>query len=167
MNKAVSGNAAISIDAALAGFRPAAGLANPHLQSILTSSPVRRLFVRGRSGLLRRLAEEEIIATPEGVRLQGFRSAHRERPPRGLAILLHGWEGSADSNYLLSSASRLYDSGFDIFRLNFRDHGDSHHLNEDLFHSCRLQEVADAVHAVSRAWRSPAHGDTPGFLAGF
>ena len=50
--------------------------------------------------------------------------------PRGLALLLHGWEGSAESSYMRLTAAQLLARGFDVFRLNFRDHGDSHHLNE-------------------------------------
>jgi predicted alpha/beta-fold hydrolase len=32
-----------------------------------------------------------------------------------------------------------------VFRLNFRDHGDTHHLNPGIFHSCRLDEVIHAL----------------------
>ena len=44
----------------------------------------------------------------------------------------------------------LYDQGFDVFRLNFRDHGESHHMNQGLFHSCRLDEVVHALQDVQR-----------------
>ena len=62
-------------------------------------------------------------------------------------MLFHGWEGSVDSTYVLQTGSRLLADGWDVFRLNFRDHGDSHRLNEALFHSCRIDEV---VHALAR-----------------
>jgi predicted alpha/beta-fold hydrolase len=39
-----------------------------------------------------------------------------------------------------------------VFRLNFRDHGDSHHLNEGLFHSNRIDEVVTATDLVARRW---------------
>jgi predicted alpha/beta-fold hydrolase len=65
-------------------------------------------------------------------------------------VLLHGWEGSADSLYVLSLASHLFDRGCDVFRLNFRDHGPSHHLNQEIFHSCRLAEVVGAVQRVQQ-----------------
>ena len=73
---------------------------------------------------------------------------------RDLVILLHGWEGSADSMYVLSLGSYLFELGCDVYRLNFRDHGPSHHLNEEIFHSCRLDEVVGAVRAIQRALRS-------------
>ena len=63
-------------------------------------------------------------------------------------MLLHGWEGSSDSLYLLSLAQPLFEAGYDVARLNLRDHGDSHHLNEEIFHSCRIAEVVGAVRGL-------------------
>ena len=144
-----------------APFAPSGLLANAHLQSVLTSSPWRKRRVRKRSAGYRERAEREVVSTPGGVHLLGYRN----RPKSGngaLAILLHGWEGSAESNYLLDSAVALDTAGFETFRLNFRDHGDSHHLNEGLFHSCRLEEVLEAV-----ALLADAHAGGPVFLVGF
>jgi predicted alpha/beta-fold hydrolase len=79
------------------------------------------------------------------VRLQAFWSRQPEPLAGGeadpVAVLFHGWEGSADSNYVLANAARLWSEGFSVLRFNFRDHGDTHHLNPGLFHSCRLDEV--------------------------
>ncbi len=72
----------------------------------------------------------------------------RDRPNGKAAILLHGWEGSADAYYVLSLAAHLHAAGVEVVRLNLRDHGDTHHLNEGLFHSCRLPEVCGAVAAL-------------------
>lgn len=72
-----------------------------------------------------------------------------DRPAaRDLVVLLHGWEGHADSMHVLSLGSQLFELGCDVFRLNFRDHGASHHLNEGIFHSCRLDEVLGAVRCL-------------------
>ena len=90
---------------------------------------------------------ELLLDCGAGVRLQCFRSS----PPHGSGdpvVLLHGWEGSADSLYVLSLAARLFAQRFEVLRLNLRDHGDTHHLNRDLFHSCRLPEVIGAVRAL-------------------
>ena len=70
---------------------------------------------------------------------------------RGLVILLHGWEGCADSDYMLSVSSRLYQAGFSVFRLNLRDHGNTQALNPELFHSCRIDEVVNAVKCVMQS----------------
>jgi len=65
-------------------------------------------------------------------------------------VLLHGWEGSAESLYILSLGQLLLDRGFDVVRLNLRDHGESHHLNPEIFHSCRIREVVGAVQRVQQ-----------------
>jgi predicted alpha/beta-fold hydrolase len=52
---------------------------------------------------------------------------------------------------VLSLGSHLFSLGCDVFRLNFRDHGPSHHLNEDIFHSCRLDEVVGAVRSIQQS----------------
>jgi uncharacterized protein len=131
-------------------FRPRRWLRNPHVQSVLASSGMRRMLFRGRRVALNGQAQEHILDCGNGVRLQGFHTKQVALPqPRALAILLHGWEGSVHSTYLLHTGSRLLAEGVDVFRLNFRDHGDTHHLNPELFHSCRIDEVVGAVKAVA------------------
>ncbi|MEZ5460278.1 YheT family hydrolase [Dokdonella sp.] len=132
-------------------YRPPRLLRNPHLQSVLASSGVRRLLFRRRLSALERNASQHLLDCGDGVRLQGMHTAQTALPDaRGLVVLLHGWEGSVQSSYVLHTGSRLLAEGYDVFRLNFRDHGDTHHLNRELFHSCRINEVVAAVGAVAR-----------------
>ncbi len=135
----------------IADFQPPRLLRNPHVQSVLASSGVRRMLFRRRLSVLERGAREHLLDCGDGVRLLGLHTPQQALPrPRGLVVLLHGWEGSAQSSYLLHTGSRLLDDGYDVFRLNFRDHGATHHLNRELFHSCRIDEVVGAVAAVAR-----------------
>ncbi len=150
-----------------ADFRPPRLLRNPHVQSVLASSGLRRwLSMRDRTAIERN-ATMHILDCGEGVRLQGFHTAQRTHAAtRGLVVLLHGWEGSARSSYLLNTGARLLDAGFDVFRLNFRDHGDTHHLNRDLFHSCRIDEVVGAVRAVQQQFGTAMPLAIAGFSLG-
>jgi uncharacterized protein len=144
--------------APLAAFKPPSWLVNAHLQSIVPSLRVRRPLVALRARRMLACAQTQIVECGDGVRLLGHYSSQvaAGRPPaRDLAILLHGWEGSADSMYVLSLGSYLFELGCDVYRLNFRDHGPSHHLNEEIFHSCRLDEVVGAVGAIQRAIPEP------------
>jgi len=84
------------------------------------------------------------------VRLLAEHTPPRDGGTGRLAVLIHGWEGSARSMYMVSVAGRLAQDGFRVVRLNLRDHGESHHLNAALFHSCRLEEVLDAVGVLHR-----------------
>ena len=132
-------------------FRPPAWLRNAHLQSILPSlPPLKQLAVRRARAVLAG-AEEWLLDCGEGTRLQAWHTPAPAAKAAGgrLALLLHGWEGSADSAYVLSLAAELLRRGYAIVRLNLRDHGDTHHLNPELFHSCRLPEVVGAVQAIA------------------
>lgn len=128
-------------------FHPPAWLRSRHLQSMLASTGARRGPIARRAAPLIGAQREMLLDCGGGVRLQCFRST----PPGGSGIpvvLLHGWEGSAESLYVLSLGQQLFDRGFDVLRLNLRDHGDTHHLNRGLFHSCLLPEVVGAIGAL-------------------
>ncbi len=144
-------------------YRPPRLLRNPHIQSVLASSGVRRLLFRRRLSTLERGAREHLLDCGDGVRLLGLHTAQTVRDKsRGMVVLLHGWEGSVQSSYLLHTGSRLLAEGYDVFRLNFRDHGETHHLNREIFHSCRIEEVVGAVAAVAAKFP-----DLPLGVAGF
>ncbi len=131
-------------------FRAPIGLQHRHVQSLLAGWPLRRLLVRRRAAEMLRIARPEILDCGDGIRLLGLYSAV-QGPSRGLAILLHGWEGSAEASYVLSVGARLHEAGFEVFRLNFRDHGETHALNRELFHSCRIDEVVQATRSAMGA----------------
>lgn len=133
-------------------FDPPGWLRSPHLQSVLASSPLRGARARLRLRQAPATHEAMVLDAGDGVRLQGIASLPIGSEPRALALLLHGWEGSAESSYMRLTAARLLRAGFAVFRLDFRDHGGSHHLNEGLFHSNRLDEVVGAAAAVARRW---------------
>ncbi len=132
-------------------FAPSWPFTDPHLQSVLASSSLRRWSTRRRYPDLISVAQPVLLNCGDDVRLLGFHSPQVKLPEsRGLVVLIHGWEGCADSSYLLATGGRLLDAGFDVFRLQLRDHGDTHHLNEELFHSCRLPEVLGAMDDIAR-----------------
>jgi len=132
-----------------ADFRPNPLLAHPRIQTILASKSPRRWLWRMRGSRMAALARLHELDCGDGVRLCGW---HSPQPigteARGLAVLIHGWEGSHDSNYLYSMACRLHAAGWNVFRLNLRDHGDSYHLNREMFHSARIAEVLGALQAI-------------------
>lgn len=139
-----------------APFKPPFFLRPPMVQTLLASQKFRR---RGPNAMLD-AAQEMIIDAGDGVRLQGSFSPHPDS--RGTMILLHGWEGSMDSTYVLSAGRFIYNQGYSVFRINYRDHGDSHHLNEGLFHAPQFDEVFNAVH-----YGASLEPDLPSFVTGF
>ena len=137
-------------------IKPPALLRNPFVQSYLASTPFRAIGKNPMSDA----AQEMIIKTPDGTRLQGFYSKHPQSA--GLVLLLHGWEGSARSTYVRCSGRYFFNRGYSVFRLNLRDHGESHHLNLGLFFGSLLQEVVDAVGEIAAI-----EADRPFFMIGF
>jgi predicted alpha/beta-fold hydrolase len=135
-------------------FRAPLGLRSRHVQSLLAGWPLRQRLLRRRAAGLLGVARPEILDCGDGIRLLGLFSAARQ-PSRGLGILLHGWEGSAEASYVLSVGACLHEAGFDVFRLNFRDHGATHALNRELFHSCRIDEVVQATRSAMLAHPAP------------
>jgi len=146
-----------------ADFRPPWPLRSGHTQTLLSSSGVRRYLLPRTAKTVMQGAEPVIVDGGNGVRLTGAYTAQKTHPQsRGLAVLFHGWEGSVDSTYVLQTGSRLLLDGWDILRLNFRDHGESFAYNEALFHSNRIDEVVHALADIAQRW--PAR---PMALAGF
>lgn len=155
-------------------FSPHRALRNGQVQTTLGNVPPMPWLANRRAAALTASAVEWLLDCGDGVRLQGFLSTVRpegagrsadvpaEHIDRRIAIVLHGWEGSARSCYVMSLGAELFARGYDVLRLNLRDHGTSHHLNRGIFHSCRLAEVVGAIRTVAERF-----GGAGLFLAGF
>lgn len=130
-------------------------LSNPHAQNILASSPLRAWLLKRQFPGLREHQWVD-LKLADGTCLVGqYNSPQPERELDSLLVLFHGWEGCSESNYMLAAAGAALEAGHHVFRLNFRDHGPSHHLNQELFHSCRIDEVvAGTASVIERFGRS-------------
>ncbi len=90
------------------------------------------------------------------VRLVGY---YTPRVPctasKGLVVSMHGWEGCSHSPYNMVLTDGLTSAGYDVFRLNLRDHGpgihvDAHALNRGVFLGTLIDETATAVRRVAQ-----------------
>lgn len=96
------------------------------------------------------------------VRLLGYYTPHKAGGPRrGLVMTIHGWEGCSHSSYNLVVGSSLVAAGYDVLRLNLRDHGPSHSLNRGIFYVTLLEEVLTATRQVAAL-----AGDDPFYVFG-
>ncbi|NNC99299.1 MAG: alpha/beta fold hydrolase [Gammaproteobacteria bacterium] len=127
-------------------YQPPYGLGNRHLQTILSSVGPRRLRVRKAYARHQQGEQEMLLSCHDGIRLSGIWNRATSKTAPQLVILIHGWEGSASSSYMLSMTTKLLNAGIDVFRLNLRDHGDTHHLNEGIFNSTLVAEVISGLH---------------------
>ena len=107
-------------------FHPGWLFRNRHLQTMLGNLPPVPWLIRRRAAPLRAAATELLLDCGDGVRLQSFVTAVARASGtalRPMAVLLHGWEGSTESGYVMSLGALLFSRGFDVLRLNLRDHG--------------------------------------------
>lgn len=118
------------------------------VQTWLAGSPVRLAGGNPLSGNSR----EIIIAAGKGVHLSGYLTLTDHNTPRGLAVLIHGWEGSAEAPYIVRTGHALVLRGYDVFRLNLRDHGRNHHLNRGIFMGTLIDETFGAVKNIAREY---------------
>jgi len=103
------------------------------------------------------------------VRLLGYYTSNSVADPstkRGLVMTLHGWEGCSHSVYNLAITYALLQTGYDVLRLNLRDHGPGLHLNpyqlnRGIFMGTLLDEVITATQKVAEM-----AGDKPFYIVG-
>jgi predicted alpha/beta-fold hydrolase len=139
-------------------LRPVPPFRNPHLQTILSSSKIRTW----KKNPMRQASRKMVLEVGNGIRLLGHYSPQNSQSAKGLVILLHGWEGSVDSTYILCTGRYLYQQRYAVFRLNFRDHGQSHHLNPGLFYATLLNEIFEGVDKAAGLMPN-----APAFIVGF
>ncbi len=137
-------------------FEPPFGLRSPHVQTILSSVGPRKIAVAKRFKAYAAGQQKFTLNcgttaySDEQVHLEGYFNQASAKPAKQMAILVHGWEGSHQSSYMMSMTTRLLENGIDVFRLNLRDHGDTHHLNRGIFNSTMLEEVINGVEDVQK-----------------
>jgi uncharacterized protein len=118
-------------------FVPHKALRNGHLMTIAASF-WRRAYPRLPAGVPR------LFQTEPGTQVRGdchFQENPGEHPT---LVLLHGLEGSSESNYMLGTAEKAWVAGFNVVRLNQRNCGGTERLTETLYHSglsCDLRAV--------------------------
>lgn len=121
-------------------FDPPAGLASPHVQTILARIPAKTRV----ADPLR--SQNVTLECRDNARLEARVSA----APRGtpLVTIIHGWLGDSGSWYVQRTARALEANGFRVACLLLRDHGGTASYNREMFNSARLGEVLDACNAL-------------------
>ena len=122
-------------------FEPRRGLANGHLQTIVGNflpRPAFRLSV---------VSETVEVDPADGSRV--LCHCHWQPDPvraaRLTLVLVHGLEGSSDSRYIQGIASRAWDAGCNVVRMNMRTCGGTETLTPTLYHSGLSGDVGVVV----------------------
>ena len=116
-------------------FRPRRFLRNGHLQTIVGN------FLRRVDALPAAVPYLIEVAPVEGDRAASQVLCHCHFQPvdvrasRPTAIIVHGLEGSSNSQYVIGNANKLWRAGCNIIRMNMRNCGGTERLSPTLYHS--------------------------------
>ncbi len=130
----------------LYSFVPRRGLRNGHLQTIVGNYYPRPEFC------LASHPETVVVDPSDGSRVLCHCSWQAEavRAARLTVVLVHGLEGSSDSQYIQGLAGRIWDAGCNVVRMNMRNCGDTDHLTPTLYHSGLSGDVGAVVEFFTR-----------------
>jgi predicted alpha/beta-fold hydrolase len=141
--------------AGYAPFHPRPWLTNGHLQTIVGNLLPRR------SALAPPVRELVEVSPAHGSQIstQILCDCHwqplPDRPHRPTAIILHGLEGSSQSQYVVGNANKLWAAGCNVIRMNMRNCGgegfaDMVRLSPTLYHSGLSSDVEHVLHHFIR-----------------
>jgi predicted alpha/beta-fold hydrolase len=123
-------------------FHPRRWLSNGHLQTIVGNFLPRK-------NSLPEPVDELVEVTPahhHQISTQILCKCHWQpasvRARRTTVILLHGLEGSANSQYVVGNANKLWAAGCNVVRMNMRNCGGTEKLTPTLYHSGLSGDVA-------------------------
>ena len=130
-------------------FEPRRWLRNGHLQTIAGNFLPRPNHLPPASAEL----VEVSPATQHQISSQVLCHCHWqpecERAGRLTVILLHGLEGSSNSQYVLGNADKMWRAGFNVVRMNMRNCGGTEALSPTLYHSGLSADVLAVMTALS------------------
>ena len=115
-------------------FVPRRGLRGGHAQTLYAWAAPRRIELPA--------AEERSFQVTADAQVVCQCHWQHAGEPRLTLILVHGLEGSVESQYMLGSAKKALDAGFHVVRMNMRNCGGSERLSRTLYHSGLSDDVA-------------------------
>ncbi len=108
-------------------FVPRRFLRNGHMQTLAGN------FLRRQSGLP--APEERLFQVEENVQVLCHCHWQPERGARPTVLIVHGLEGSSNSQYVIGVGSKAWGAGMNVVRMNMRNCGGTDHLAPTLYHS--------------------------------
>src|SRR5712691_2582824 len=137
------------------GFEPHAWLRNGHAMTIAAAYWARRFALPRPEARLFRVAEDsQLLAACHWQEGKG-----KDAP---VIAIVHGLEGSSDSNYVLGIAEKAFQRGFHVVRLNQRNCGGSEKLTPTLYNSAMSEDYRAVLEELAEG-----DGFSQVFLVGY
>jgi len=119
-------------------FLPRSGLRGGHRQTLASFFLSRRVVLPP--------AERRLIEVESDVRVLAECHWQSDRQNALTVIVVHGLEGSSESQYMRGIAARGFALGINVVRMNQRNCGGTDALAATLYHSGRSQDLAAVAH---------------------
>jgi uncharacterized protein len=128
-----------------ADFRPRRFFRNGHLQTILGNYLPRADRLPPPEAQLVEVSPAKGVEAGDQISSQILCHCHWQpievRAARPTAIIVHGLEGSSNSQYVIGNANKLWQNGCNIVRMNMRNCGGTEQLTPTLYHSGLSNDV--------------------------
>src|SRR5579872_1107815 len=123
-----------------APFRPRRALRGPHRQTLASQFLLRRIHLPP--------AEERLFQVEPEVQVLCRCHWQQERRQALTLLIVHGLEGSSESQYVLGSTAKALAAGMNVVRMNMRNCGGTEALGPTLYHSGLSADVGFIARAL-------------------
>jgi uncharacterized protein len=121
-------------------FRPRRFLTNGHAQTIVGNFLPRHNLLPP--------PEERLFSVEPDVQVLCHCHWQAERKSAMTLIIVHGLEGSSESQYVIGTGSKAWAAGMSVVRMNMRNCGDTEHLGPTLYNSSMSGDVGAVAQAL-------------------
>jgi len=132
----------------LDGFTPRRLLRNGHLQTLAGNFLPRKLTLPEPEPLLVEVEGPVGGYGPTSVLCRCHWQPPEVRSERLTIVIVHGLEGSSNSQYVLGNAARALAAGLNVVRMNMRSCGGTDEISPTIYHSGRSEDVAAVVRKI-------------------
>jgi uncharacterized protein len=121
-------------------FVPRRGLRGAHLQTLAGHFLPRRNLLPA--------PERRFFCVEEGVQVRCDCHWQADRSAALTVVIVHGLEGSSDSNYVIGTGNKAWSAGMNVVRMNVRNCGGTERLAPTLYHSGLSSDVGAVVNEL-------------------
>jgi len=139
-----------------AEFSPRRFFSNGHLQTIFGNFLPRTDALPRAQTVLVEVAPASGSQIASRVRCECHWQDAEVRASRPTAIIVHGLEGSSQSQYVVGNANKIWRAGGNIIRMNMRNCGGTEALTPTLYHSGLSADVDAVMRHFIRAHKLPS-----------
>src|ERR1700758_1544385 len=118
-------------------FHPRKGLRGGHAQTIASHLIARRIRLPA--------SERVFIQVEADVQVLCVCHWQPRRSDAATMVIVHGLEGSSDSQYVIGTADKAFRTGMNVVRMNVRNCGGTEKLAATLYHSGMSDDIAHVI----------------------